>query len=194
MKTRAPSYETAELREIEEVIRGRRTIDLYLQTRVPKKLIRDAIDNAIWAPNHHVTQPWRFYLLGPATIGRCVDLVRDIVTLKKDAKAGEFKANSWSEKPGWLVVTCQISDDELRQREDYAACCAAVQNFMLYVWKAGVGTKWTTGDITRDARFFDILGIDADQEFVVAMIWYGYPKLTPTQSRKELGEVLRELP
>ena len=91
-------------------------------------------------------------------------------------------------------MTCRRSDDELREREDYAACSAAVQNFMLYLWKAGVGSKWTTGDITRDPRFFEIIGADQSDSFVVGLIWYGYPKLTPAQSRKELSEILVRLP
>jgi nitroreductase len=80
------------------------------------------------------------------------------------------------------------------QQEDFAACATAVQNFMLYLWKAGVGSKWTTGDITRDARFNEIAGIDADTESVVGLIWYGYPKLTPSQQRADLADVLTELP
>jgi len=188
-----PSYESQALREFGEVLHGRRTINLFLQTPVPKALVEEAVEAAIWAPNHHVTEPWKFYLLGKEAIGSCVDLVRNIVTEKRDAKTGDFKANSWAEKPGWLVVTCRKSDDEHRQREDYAACCAATQNLLLYLWKAGVGSKWTTGDITRDARFFDILGISAGEEFIVGLIWYGYPKLTPTQSRRPLDDVLQKL-
>ena len=194
MKKPAPSFETRALRELEEVLLGRRTINLYLQTRVPEELVRGAVEAATWAPNHRVTEPWRFYLLGQETIDRCVALVRDVVAAKKDDNAAEFKARNWAEKPGWLVVTCRVSADELLQREDYGACCAAVQNFMLYLWRAGVGSKWTTGDMTRDPRFFDILGIDADREMVVGLVWYGYPKVTPTQSRKGLDEVLVELP
>ena len=190
---KAPSYETAELREVGEVLQGRRTINLFLQTRVPTSLVRDAIEAATWAPNHHVTEPWTFYLLGKDTVAACLDLVRDIVTRKKDARAAEFKASKWAEKPGWLVVTCRQSDDALREREDYAACSAAIQNLMLYLWKAGVGTKWTTGDITRDPRFHDIVGI-GDDETVVALLWYGYPKITPDQSRKPVGDVLVERP
>jgi nitroreductase len=193
-KAPAPSYETQGLREFGEVLQGRRTINLYLQTRVPRALVRDAIETATWAPNHHVTQPWHFYSLGKETVAACLDLCRKIVTAKKDAKAADFKAQQWAEKPGWLVVTCRKSDDELVQQEDYAACSAAVQNFMLYLWKAGVGSKWTSGNITRDARFFDIVGIDPAREFVVALVWYGYPKLTPTQQRAGLDTVLSELP
>jgi nitroreductase len=189
-----PSYETRELREFGEVLHGRRTINLFLQTAVPDELVKEAVEAATWAPNHHVTEPWHFYLLGKETVDACLELCKDLVTEKKgDPKAGAHKAKSWSEKPGWLLITCRKSDDELRQKEDYAACCAATQNLMLYLWKAGVGTKWTTGDITRDSRFFDIIGIDAEQEFVVSLLWYGYPKLTPTQSRSKTDDVLTEL-
>ena len=194
MKESAPSFETQELREFAEVLRGRRTIELFLQTPVPEKLVRAAIEAATWAPNHKVTEPWRFYSLGRDSIAACLNLCREMVTAKKDAKAAEFKTTSWSQKPGWLVVTCAKSDDEITQREDLAACAAAVQNFMLYLWKAGVGSKWTTGEITRDARFNDIVAIDANRESVVGLIWYGYPKLTPTQQRKDLEEFLTELP
>jgi nitroreductase len=194
MKKKTPSYETQELREFAEVIRGRRTIELFLQTEVPRSLVNEAIEAATWAPNHHVTEPWHFYALGDKTKERCLDLCRDIVTTKSGEKAGDFKRQSWSEKPGWLVVTCQRSDDESLQKEDYAACCAAVQNLILYFWKAGVGSKWTTGDITHDPRFLDIVGIDDAQAFVVGLIWYGYPKMTPTQSRKDLSESLTENP
>lgn len=194
MKKDTPSYETQALREFGEVLQGRRTINLYLQTKVPRALVLEAIEAATWAPNHHVTQPWRFYLFGGETIRACLNLCRDIVTAKKGAEAGEFKAANWAEKPGWLLVTCRKSDDELLQREDYAACAAAVQNFMLYLWKAGVGSKWTTGPITRDPRFAEIGGFDPDKEFVVGLIWYGYPKLTPTQSRADVADVLSELP
>jgi nitroreductase len=194
MKKSAPSYESQGLREFAEVLRGRRTINLYLQTPVPKELVHEAIEAATWAPNHHVTEPWRFYQLGPESVNACLELVREIVTAKKDAKAGDFKAKSWSEKPGWLVVTCRKSDNSLQYKEDYAACAAAVQNFMLYLWKAGVGSKWTTGDITHDQRFYDIVGIDGSNEDVVGLVWYGYPKLTPSQQRAGLDTVLSELP
>ena len=39
----------------------------------------------------------------------------------------------------------------------------------------------------------EIIGIDPDEEFVVGLVWYGYPKLTPTQSRRSVDEVLRKL-
>ena len=189
-----PSYETHELREFARVLRGRRTVDQYIQTPVPDELVHEAIEVATWAPNHFVSEPWRFILPGSETITRIVNLCAEMVGEAKGAEMGEHKRRTWSEKPGWVVITCQRSDVELREREDYAACCAATQNFMLYLWKAGVGSKWTTGPITRDPRFFEIVGIDASEAVVVGMLWFGYPKITPTQSRQAPEQVTVELP
>ena len=191
---KAPSYETQELREFARTLRGRRTIDQYIQTPVPDELVHEAIEVATWAPNHFVSEPWQFILPGKETIRRIVDLNAEIVSEKKSPEHGEHKRKAWSQKPGWIIITCPFNEDELREREDYAACCAAVQNFMLYLWKAGVGSKWTTGPITRDTRFFDIIGVNPDETFVVGMLWFGYPKITPGQSRKPVGDVVRELP
>ncbi|MEM6511543.1 MAG: nitroreductase [Pseudomonadota bacterium] len=190
-----PTFDTPELRDLETLIRERRTVGMYLPTPVPDTLIKRAIDISVWAPNHHVTEPWRFYLMGDTTRAAAAELVRDIVTERRGPEAGEFKAKAWSKIPGMLTVTCQRSpDSELREREDYAACSAMLQNFALYLWRAGLGTKWTTGPITRDARFFEMIGANETEESVVGLIFYGYPKITPEQQRAPLADLLVELP
>ncbi len=191
--TAAPDAASQKLRLLGERIRARRTTKLFLQQKVSRKLILEAIDVARWAPNHHLTEPWHFYVLGEETIARSIELIRVVVTERKDASVGEFKAKSAAKIPGWMVVTCNKSDDELLQREDYAACCCAVQNLMLYLSEAGVATKWSTGHVTRDSRFFDLLGIDGDKAFVVGLFWYGYPKMLPEQARKSVAEITTEL-
>lgn len=184
----------ANLRRLAERIRSRRTTKLFLKTPVARQLILDAVELARWAPNHHRTEPWHFYLLGKQKIAEAVELTRIVVTELNDKKKGDFKASSAAAVPGWMVVTCRRSADELRQREDYASCCCAIQNLMLYLSEAGVATKWATGPITRDPRFFSLLGADPGREMVVGLIWYGYPKMLPTQSRKGVSEICSELP
>jgi nitroreductase len=186
------SEDRRNLRRLAERIRARRTTKLYLKQAVDRKLILDAIEVARWAPNHHLTEPWHFYVLGSQKIQACVDLTRIVVTEAKDAKMGEFKAEAAAANPGWLVVTCQKSSDELLQREDYASCACAIQNLMLYLSEAGIATKWATGPITRDARFYELLGIDSDSALVVGIIWYGYPRITPAQVRKNVSEIVTE--
>lgn len=180
------------LRRLAERIRSRRTTKLFLKQPVDRKLILDGIEVARWAPNHHLTEPWHFYVLGSQKIQECVDLTRVVVTEIKDAKMGDFKAGAAAAIPGWLVVTCDKSDDELLQLENYASCACAIQNLMLYLSEAGVATKWATGPITRDARFYELLGADPKSVLVVGIIWYGYPKVTPTQARQDVSSIITE--
>ncbi len=192
MAENLPDGESRNLRLLAERIRSRRSTNMFLKQDVSMKLVREAIELARWAPNHHLTEPWHFYVLGEEKKAASVELIRTIVTENKNAEMGDHKAKSAAAIPGWLVVTCTKSDDELCEREDYAACCCAVQNILLYLSEAGVASKWTTGLITRDQRFFELLGVDAQKEFVVGLIWYGYPKISPTQSRKDVAEILTE--
>jgi nitroreductase len=189
-----PDGESRNLRVLAERIRSRRTTKLFLRQKVSKQLVLDAIELARWAPNHHLTEPWHFYMLGEETTTASVELIRTIVTDAKTAELADFKAKSAAAIPGWLVITCKKSQDELLQQEDYASCCCAIQNLTLYLSEAGIASKWTTGLITRDQRFFDLLEINANKEFVVGLLWYGYPKVLPTQSRKEVAEITTEKP
>lgn len=180
------------LRRLGERIRSRRTTKLYLRQRVDRKLVLDAIEVARWAPNHHLSEPWHFYVLGKQKIAETVELTRVVVTERKGPEMGDFKAGTHAEIPGWLVVTCQRSDDALREREDYASCACAIQNLMLYLSEAGVATKWATGPVTRDERFYKLLGLDPAAVMVVGIVWYGYPKVTPEQTRRPVAEIATE--
>lgn len=138
-----------------------------------------------------MTEPWRFYWLGEDTKQAVVDLNADLVTAKRGPEAGEAKRTRWATIPGWLAVTSARSDDDVRDREDYAATSVAIQNFMLSLWQHGVGTKWTTGPVTRDPRFFELLGIDPDREHHVGLMWYGWPAKVPNvRPRKPVQDVL----
>ena len=177
-----------------QLILGRRTINRFRPEPPPRELVREAMDLARWAPNHHLTEPWHFYWLGRRTQAAVVDLNTELVARSKGEAAAAIKRERWAAMPGWLVVTCERSDDPLRQQEDYAACCCAVHNMALYLWSAGVGMKWTTGAVIREPAFHDLLWIDPDLESVVGLFWYGYPDEAPVQQRKDLSSRLVELP
>lgn len=175
------------------VMKSRRTTHDFRPDTPPRELVLEAIEHARWAPNHHRTEPWRFYLLSRALGERVAALNAELVREKRGEAAAEAKLRRWRSQPGWLVVTCRRSPDPVREREDYAACCCAVQNLMLFLWQARVGVKWSTGEVVRTARFGALLGLDLAQEFVVGLFWYGYPQSVPVQHRRPLAEIVREL-
>jgi len=80
-------------------------------------------------------------------------------------------------------------------REDYAAVACAVQNLMLALHAEGVGSKWTTGAVTRDLRTYDLTEVDFDIERIEGFIWIGIAAAGDKPTRR-LGpnDILRELP
>ncbi len=186
------SAETLEV--VASTLRERRTIAMFEERPVDRETIMQAIEVARWAPNHRLTEPWRFYLVGEKAREATLHWVEVVTTEKANAEVGARKAGKWAKVPGWLLVTCKRSDDALLEQEDYAACACAIHNLSLYLWRAGIGMKWSSGAITRDARYLKALGIDEDNEFVVGLISYGYPKIVPTQKRRPVDDIAVNLP
>ncbi len=185
---------SAQTEDFASVLRGRRSIDLFAPDAVGVDELEAAIDVARWAPNHRLTEPWRFYPIGPTTMRAVVDLAVELEVAAKGERAGPIRRARLEAIPGTFVLTSLRSDDTLLDRENYAACCCAAQNLMLYLWRKGIGVKWTTGGMTRQQRFYELLGIDAGKESVVGFFWYGVPKVVPTQKRRPVAEIVTKLP
>lgn len=184
----------AEANSFAAKIRARRSVDLFETEPVGTALLLEAIEVARWAPNHRLTEPWRFYIVGPETKQAITELAAAIDAAAKGERAGEARRARLRAIPAFFVLTTRRSADPLLDREDYAACCCAAQNLMLYLWQVGVGVKWTTGAVTRDERFYSLLGIDAAQEAVVGLFWYGTPKVVPNQRRRPVDDIVIERP
>lgn len=178
---------------IRQIIRSRRTIGAF-QPEIPStEVIEAAIECASWAPNHKKTEPWRVYWLGPETAGKVAELNSKLIASKKGAAEAEAKRKSWASIPGWLAVTCIRSEDAFREEEDYAACCCFIQNLLLALWSEGIGSKWSTGDVTREEEYSRLLGFDPSKERSVGLIFYGFPAVVPQQTRQPTTSFLRKL-
>jgi nitroreductase len=188
--------DTRRRRQFQETLLTRRTINNF-ETTLPEgweETLQQAIHAATYAPNHKRTEPWRFHLLGPESIQKVCKLNAKLVSAEKGPEAGEMKLKRWLAMPGWLVVTCQKGSDDTSMleptslaREDYAACCCAVQNLCLSLHASGMGTKWTTGPVNFDPEFPVAVGFSPEKEYVVGTIWFGTPAMEPSVPTKKLA-------
>ena len=179
---------------VDACLRGRRTVHDFLPKPPPRSVLMEALDLARWAPNHRLTHPFRFHLLGRRSIERVAGLNARLVREQRGEEAARKKLARWLEQPGWLVVTASVcSDDVVRHQEDYAATACAIQNLALALWVRGIGMKWTSGPVIRSDEFHRILGLDEASEYAVALVWYGYPAQVPEAKRPPLEEYVREL-
>ena len=128
----------------------------------------------------------------PLSIGQADVNVPLAVVFGDDVAA--TKRERWRRVPGWLAVTCVRDDDPVTAQEDYGACACAIHNLSLYLHSAGVESKWTSGAVTRETRFLEMLGADPAREYCVGLIWYGYPKRRPRTQRRDLGVIVFSCP
>ncbi|GMH99278.1 hypothetical protein TrVE_jg10295 [Triparma verrucosa] len=142
-------------------ILSRHTAAQFETMTVPNSVVTSALECAIKAPNHRLTEPWKFYLLGPKSIQSASDLVPS-------------KSSKWSKIPGWMVFTSKKSDDPVVHKENLLAVACSVQNFMLSLNSNGIGSKWMTSEFIFEEEFGGIVGVEGGEEEVVGCVWFGF--------------------
>jgi len=168
--------------DVVDAIRSRRTHKQYGSEPVDEATLRELLDLARYAPNHHLTQPWRFRVLGPETRRLIDDL------------AGEKEARKLRRAPTLVLATAALSGDPLTDEEDLHATAAAVYAVLLGATARGLASYWRTPACFREPSVRAVLGL-AGGERVVSLIHLG-PRLSEpsVKERLPLEEVLTLLP
>ena len=147
--------------ELEEAIRTRRTHKVYGPEPVPRQTLDELFELARWAPNHNLTNPWRFRVLGPESLAHV-----------KEA-AGEEAAVKLDRAPTLIVVSAEESGDPLQDEEDYAAASVAAYIVLLAAHARGIASYWRTPGVLRTAEGRAALGL-GDDERAVALLHLGW--------------------
>jgi nitroreductase len=162
---------------------------------VPREAIERMLNVAVWAPNHRLTEPWRFFVLekGSAARQRVADLAYEFALQRNnDPLRAERARQAVLEPPVLVYVYCVPGPHEEVSRENYAAVCCAVQNISLAGVAEGLAVTWETGGPTRHPNLRAILGT-AEDWIMVAMLSIGVPMETPSSRRTPVGEFVRWL-
>jgi nitroreductase len=177
-----------------EAIRGRRSIKRFTDRPVTRDELETILDAAVLAPNHRLTNPWRFYVLGPearaayglALGNRKAKKLTDVAAAQamRDTVAAEHRA-----LPAMIAVAVVIADDAEQREEDYAATMMAIQNLALAATELGLGTAMKTGAIMSDPAARAAAGV-AENERIVAVVNVGVPAdVPPAKARRAASEV-----
>jgi len=146
--------------EIEEAIRSRRTHKAYGSEPVDRATLDELLDLARWAPNHHLTNPWRFRVLGPGALGRL-----------KEA-AGPDAAGKLDRAPTLVAVSVVQTGDPVADEEDLCAAACAAYIVLLAAHGRGLAGYWRTPAVLRSAEGRTALGI-GDDEHAIGLLHLG---------------------
>jgi nitroreductase len=181
---------------IENLLISRRTIHSYAEAEVPENVLRQALEVALWAPNHRLTKPWKFIRLQGQARGALAEIA--IQLKEKKGPLTEIKKNAIQKKylyEGSLTIFAHARDPNPEvDLENYATVACGIQNFSLYLWDQGYGSKWSSGGIISADATYQLIGVSSDEFRIVGLLWAGTAVVTPKpQERGELSQYLTSI-
>ncbi len=149
--------------EVEEAIRTRRTHKAFGPEPVAREKIEALLELARWAPNHHLTAPWRFRVVGPGALARLKEV------------AGPEGAAKLDRAPTLIVVSCAGGGDPIQDEEDLHATAVAAYIVLLAAHARGLGGYWRTPALLRGEEGRTAVGLPDGERFV-ALLHLGDPR------------------
>jgi nitroreductase len=162
--------------DTEQAIRSRRTHKAYRPEPVDRQTLDELLELARWAPNHNLTNPWRFRVLGPRSLERL-----------KEA-AGPEAAAKLDRAPTLVLASVVESDDPVEREEDQAAAAVAAYIVLLAAHARGLAGYWRTPGVLRTPEGRAAVGL-GEGERMVGLIHLGHPRQEkPAPERLGTGE------
>jgi len=149
--------------DVETAIRSRRTHKAFGPEPVPREQLGELFELAGWAPNHNLTVPWRFRVIGPATLARLKEV------------AGPEGAAKLDRCPTLVVVSSVLDEDPVQAEEDLHSTAVASYIVLLAAHARGLAGYWRSPGLLRDEGGRDAVGLPADERFV-GLLHLGQPR------------------
>jgi nitroreductase len=143
--------------DVETAIRTRRTHKAFGAEPVSREDLEELLDLAHWAPNHHLTAPWRFRVVGPNALARL-----------KDA-AGPEGAAKLDRAPTLIVASAALSGDPVQDEEDLHATAVASYIVLLAAHARGLAGYWRTPGLLRAEEGRAAVGLPDSERFVALL-------------------------
>jgi len=169
------------LSEITDIIRDRRTIypESFSARKVHREQVELLLNNAIWAPNHGMTQPWRFKVFLADARQRLADHLKETYVNWAGDQVNERKVERFQQRPltASAVIAVGMTPDpkgKIPQIEEIEATACAVQNMHLTATAQGLAFFWSSPKFLYEGLSNEFLGFGAE-DTVLGLIYLGYP-------------------
>jgi nitroreductase len=171
--------------ELERAIRTRRTHKVFASEPVAPEVLQQLFELARWAPNHHLTNPWRFRVLGPSTVERLKKIAED---------AAPGSASKLDRAPTLVVASVYTQGDNAQRMEDLLAGAVAAYLVLLAAHGAGLAGYWRTVPLLDSLAGRAVLGLDA-LETPIGLLHLGRPRqVQHVPERTPAADFVRYLP
>ena len=165
----------------------------FKEEPIQREAVERMLEAAVWAPNHRLTEPWRFFVMEKGSEGRrkVADLAYQFsLQQNNNPTRAESARREVLEPPVVIYVYCMPGPNEEVTRENYAAVCCAAHNMSLAGEAEGLAVTWETGGPTRDPNLREALG--AEENWMLAvMLSIGVPAEPSKSLRTPVARFVR---
>lgn len=174
--------------DVVSAITARRSIKRFTERPVTREEIERLLEAAVQAPNHRMTEPWRFYVLGPQTRAAYGNVLgRRKAKKVDDPEAAQAVIDKVTREHATLpamlaVAVVQDENPEIRE-EDYASTMMSIQNLSLAAAAMGLGAHIKSGAVMDDPAAREVVGV-AESQRIVATIHLGEPAEIPSPKQR----------
>ena len=169
------------LNPVIDTIRSRRSVRTMKDETLGREFIEIILEAATWAPNHHLTEPWRFVVISNEErlkLGESMALALEKTLKKDDPRNGEIlKAEKQKPFRSPVIIAVILSpkgtDEKVVELEETIAAGAALQNLLLAAHSLGIGTMVRTGKHSYEDPVRQYLQM-TDKESLVGLVYMGY--------------------
>ncbi|KGX89850.1 hypothetical protein N781_09025 [Pontibacillus halophilus JSM 076056 = DSM 19796] len=174
-------------------IQERRSVRSFNKETVPNETIERLLELALYAPNHKMTQPWRFVVLNREDQVEFFHFIQANKARKKGEEEPERKPLAEDAPSHIIAIVMNVNENDKLHRDDFAATGSLVQNFSLLAWEEEIGVVWKTPGLIHEPEFHEFLGVNEGEE-VIGLLWIGYPEVVPEIKPRETLKVQYGLP
>jgi nitroreductase len=187
------------LSEITEVIRNRRTIypEQYSERKVHREQVELILNNAIWAPTHGNTQPWRFTVFmddGLLDLSEALGRIyMETVPAEKqqDSKLAKIISRPRLSSAAIAVSMKRDPNGKVSEQDELLAVACAVQNMHLTCTAYGLGGFWATPGFIGKPQMNDFLKLD-EADKCIGIFYIGYPGIEWPKGQRKPVEYVTE--
>ncbi len=155
---------------VEQAIRSRRTVKAFEPQPVERETLAQLLELARWAPNHHLTNPWRFRVLGPASLERLKRVAGEVAAAgapSADAvEVARAAAAKLDRAPTLVVCSVVRSDHPVEREEDRHATAVAAYIVLLAAHARGLAGYWRTPGVLRTGAGREAVGMPPGEDFI----------------------------
>jgi nitroreductase len=170
------------LSEINALIKDRRTIypEFFSERKVHREQIELLLNNAIWAPSHGLTQPWRFKVFMDEGKVRLGEFLRELYLKKTpEDQQKSIKLNRMTDRPARasaVIAVCMERqvEEKIPEIEEIEAVACAIQNMYLTCTAYGLGGFWSSPKFMYTQEMNEFLDL-GEKDKCLALFYVGYP-------------------